>query len=59
LLRGRATLASKMFGNLSAGAKTLRVPLPRRAGAGNAKVELQLKDICGRTRALARSIVLR
>jgi hypothetical protein len=59
LLRGRATLASKMFGNLSAGAKTLRVPAPRRAGAGNAKVELQLKDICGRTRALSRSIVLR
>jgi hypothetical protein len=59
LLRGRATLASKTFANLSAGATTLRVPVPLRAGGGKAKVELWLKDICGRMRALSRSVVLR
>jgi hypothetical protein len=59
LRRGRATLASKTFTNLPAGAATLRVPVPRRAGGGSAKVELQLKDICGRIRALSRSVVLR
>jgi hypothetical protein len=59
ILRGRATLAAKAFGNLPAGATTLRVAVSRRAGGSNAKVELQLKDICGRTRALSRSVVLR
>jgi type 1 fimbria pilin len=55
LLRGRATLATRTFSNLSAGAKSLRVPI-RRGAAGKAKVELRLKDICGRTRTLSRSV---
>ena len=59
LLRGRTTVASRTFGNLSAGAKSLRLPLPRRVGGGKAKVELQIKDICGRTRTLSRTVVLR
>jgi hypothetical protein len=59
LLRGRATLTTRTFGNLPAGAKLLRVPVPGRTAAGKAKVELRLKDICGRTRALSRTVVLR
>jgi hypothetical protein len=59
LLRGRTTLASGTFGNLSAGAKNLRLPIRRGIGAGKAKVEVKISDICGRTRALSRAIVLR
>jgi uncharacterized repeat protein (TIGR02543 family) len=59
LLRGRTTLASRTFGNLSAGAKSLRLPIRRAVGAGKAKVEVKLNDICGRTRALTRVIALR
>jgi hypothetical protein len=59
LLRGRTTLASGTFGNLSAGAKNLRLPIRPGTGAGKAKVEVKISDICGRTRALSRAIVLR
>ena len=59
LLRGGATLTSRTFPNQTAGAKLLRVPVPSRAAAGKAKVELRLKDICGRTRALTRTVQLR
>jgi Divergent InlB B-repeat domain len=59
LRRGRATLAVRTFGDLSAGAKSLRVPITRRAGSGRVTVELMIKDICGRTRALSRTIMLR
>ena len=59
LRRGRTTLASRTFDNLSAGATSLRLPVPRRVGRGKAKVELQVKDICGRTRVLSRVVVLR
>jgi hypothetical protein len=59
LLRGRTTLASRTFGNLSAGAQNLRLPIRRGIGAGKAKVEVKINDICGRTRALSRAIVLR
>jgi uncharacterized repeat protein (TIGR02543 family) len=59
LLRGRATLTSRTFANLSAGRKSFRIPLRRGAGAGKVKVEVRLKDICGRTRTLSRTVALR
>jgi hypothetical protein len=59
LLRGGATLTTRTFPNQTAGAKLFRVPVPSRAAAGKAKVELRLKDICGRTRALTRTVQLR
>ena len=57
--RGSTTLVSKTFGNLSAGKKSLRVSVPGRARGSSAKVELRLNDICGRTRAVTRTVVLR
>jgi hypothetical protein len=59
LLRGRAAITVRTFRNLSAGAKVLRVPVPRGAAAGKGKVEVRLSDLCGRSRALSRTVVLR
>jgi hypothetical protein len=59
LLRQGRTLTTRTFPNQTAGTKVFRVPVPSRAAAGNAKVELRLKDICGRTRALMRTVQLR
>jgi Divergent InlB B-repeat domain len=59
LLRGRATLSSRTFANLSAGAKSLRIPVPRGRHAGKTKVEVRVKDICGRSRTLSRTVTLR
>jgi hypothetical protein len=59
ILRSRATLGSRTFANLSAGAKSLRVPIRPRTARGKATVELKIKDICGRTRALSLPILLR
>jgi List-Bact-rpt repeat protein len=59
LLRHGATLTTRTFANQTAGAKILRIPVPSRAPTGNAKVELRLKDVCGRTRALTRTVRLR
>jgi hypothetical protein len=58
LLRGRATLVTRTFANLSAGSKLLVVPVPRSA-SGKANVELRLRDICGRSKALSRTVALR
>jgi hypothetical protein len=55
--RGSTVVATRIFANLSAGSKSLRVPVPRRAGSG--RVELRLKDICGRTRTISRKVTLR
>jgi hypothetical protein len=59
VLRGRATLKSKTFVNLTAGAKSFRIVLPRRSRTGKAKVEVRLKDTCGGTRTLSRTATLR
>jgi Divergent InlB B-repeat domain len=59
VLHGGATLTSRTFANLPAGVKTLRIPVSHRARGSKAKVEVRLKDICGRTRALSRAITLR
>jgi hypothetical protein len=59
LLRGRAALSSRTFANLSAGPKSLRVPVPRGRRAGKTKVEVRVKDICGRSRTLSRTVTLR
>lgn len=59
ILRGRTTLTVRTFRNVSAGAKVLRVPVPGGTAAGKGKVEVRLSDVCGRSRALSRTVVLR
>jgi hypothetical protein len=59
LLRGRTTLSSRTFANLKAGTKSLRIPVPRGRHAGKTNVEVRVRDICGRTRTLSRSVRLR
>jgi hypothetical protein len=59
LRRGRTTVVTRTFANLSAGARVLSVRVPGRTSTGKARVEVRVKDICGRTRALARTVLLR
>ena len=59
IARGRTILRSRTFAGLSAGAKSFRITVPGRSSGAKAKVEVRLKDICGRTRALSRTVTLR
>ena len=58
LLRGKTTLRSRTFANLTPGPTSLRLTVPSRAGAGRARVEVRLRDICGHTRTLSRVVTL-
>jgi hypothetical protein len=59
VLRAKKTLSSRTFANLPAGTKSLRISVHAGSRAGKAKVEVRVKDICGRARTLSRAVTLR